>query len=157
MMSTAASCAAATEVEEVVRPAVSGASSSEAATRRQSVQAQGETPDVQGERALRNELFNHSDLTTLQAEELVARVISIRKEVQRVKVMFHGWSIESSVRAATKTVDLCLTDPRDGQKLHSMVALQRKLGLLRSAAEVETPHGSSEEASLTLTLPAIKC
>ena len=73
----------------------------------------------------------------------MARVISIRKEVQRVKVMLHGWSIESSVRAATKTVDLCLIDPRDGQKLHSIVALQRKLVLPRATSATDGESAAS--------------
>ena len=84
------------------------------------------------------------NLTASQAEELVTHVVELRKAGKKSSCKLYGWSIECSVRANAKAVDLCVVDPRDGQKLHSIISIQRKLGV---AAASDAPLEARTEAA----------
>ncbi|MDC0526039.1 hypothetical protein OAO87_03475 [bacterium] len=67
-----------------------------------------------------------------QHAELLAAIEGVRSASATRTLVLHGWSITWSVRPGHGSKvrgDLCIVDPRDGQKLYSVVALKRKLGL----------------------------
>ena len=68
-----------------------------------------------------------ADLTPEQQDELIDAIADLRKLKKNTKRTVHGWTLEWTLRARTKTGDLCAIDPRDGKKYHSKPAVQRKL------------------------------
>ena len=112
-----------------------------------------------------------------EAEELVATLERMQNERESRRDECHGWVISYAVRSkqyakeSKKRGDLVVTDPRDGERLHSVLAVKRKLGLVTAveglgsaAADGARARGEAEVAlalallvplplSLPLTLP----
>ena len=55
------------------------------------------------------------DLTAEQAAEVIAAIGELRKSTKNVKQDIHGWHLEWTLRAKTRTGDLLALDPRDGK------------------------------------------
>ena len=86
-----------------------------------------------------------------QREEIVERIKDIRKSTKNSKISVHGWTIEWTLRDkrhSSTRGDLVMIDPRDGQKLFSVVSVQRKLGLVApvevSTAPTHQPGGDND-------------
>ena len=96
-------------------------------------------------------------LTTEEKEAVVEALKALRKYSKNAKDEIHGWKLEWSVRkskSATVRGDITAIDPSDGQELHSIVSLQRKLGLVEP--EVVAPASSSSSSRREPPPPAAK-
>ena len=81
-------------------------------------------------------------LTTEEKEDVVEALKALRKYSKNAKDEIHGWKLEWSVRkskSATVRGDITAIDPSDGQELHSIVSLQRKLGLVEPEVVAPKP------------------
>lgn len=106
-------------------------------------------------------------LSVRQAEEVVAAVEAVRASGLSRHAVKHGWSISFNVRKpvggrgsrGAPRGDLCIIDPRDGNKYASVVSLKRRLGLVdavepaapaprRAAAQAEPLMAEAEEEEL---------
>ena len=65
----------------------------------------------------------------LQVEELLTAVEAMRRRPHDTDEMCHGWRLMYTLRGpgASSRGDMAVVDPIDGQKIFSMVGLQRKL------------------------------
>ena len=66
------------------------------------------------------------ELTDAQAEELLAAVEAMRRRPSNTDEYLHGWRLIYSLRAAGSSSrgDMTAIDPRDGQKIYSLVGLR---------------------------------
>ena len=70
-------------------------------------------------------------LSNEQIDELMEEVRSLKKRARPCNQELHGWRLIYTLRRNTNGVnrgDFCVIDPRDQQKIYSMVGLERKLG-----------------------------
>ena len=72
--------------------------------------------------------MQESDTHSVDADqELLAAVEDVRGSLSAQTIIMHGWTITWSVRPQSTRGDLCIVDPRDGQKFHSVISLKRRL------------------------------
>ena len=67
------------------------------------------------------------ELTAEQAQELLDKVDEMRKKRSNGSFTHLGWKMTWSWRASHG--DMCVIDPTDGSKIHSVIGLKRRLGL----------------------------
>jgi hypothetical protein len=72
-----------------------------------------------------------------QAKEIVKAVETIRRQSASTNELVHGWRLTYTRRApgAATRGDMCAIDPRDGQKIFSLVGLKRRLSGVDVRAE----------------------
>ena len=87
---------------------------------------------------------------SVQCEELLNAVEAIRVSPTSTTQVVNGWSINWSVRPGNSAAvrgDLCIVDPQDGQRIYSLVALKRKLGLVDTAVAAAGASAEDQDAS----------
>ena len=69
-------------------------------------------------------------LSASQQQQLIAAIEDLRMSAVNKEKTVHGWKLEWVLRAPNKSTrgDLCMIAP-EGQKLYSVIAVKRKLGL----------------------------
>ena len=94
-------------------------------------------------------------LTVAQKEAIVEAIKAIRLNKRNAKSECHGWKVEWVVRgkAASMRGDLHITSPGDEQVLHSIVAVQRKLGLIEPPPPTTATAASSSAEPGTDSAP----
>ena len=73
------------------------------------------------------------ELTSEQALELVAQVEELRRKKSSGGFTLFGWKMTWIMRPRSGVGDMCVIDPRSGGKIHSVIGLKRRLGLVASA------------------------
>ena len=71
-------------------------------------------------------------LSEAQIDELFEAIAAMRKAAKATEFVKHGWTLQWKVRqnqGGSTRGDMCIIDPRDGQKIYSIVGLKRKMGL----------------------------
>ena len=70
-------------------------------------------------------------LDQTQIDELFAAVHEMKSKSSASNFFKHGWQLIYTLRTPGSSTrgDMCVIDPRDGQKIFSIVGLRRKLGL----------------------------
>jgi len=75
----------------------------------------------------------YGGLTLEQAEEIKAAVNRVKKQSFNSDTTVHGWRITYTLRVGGHSDrnrgDFCLHDPRNGKKIHSIIAFERNIGL----------------------------
>ena len=74
------------------------------------------------------------ELTAEQAQELLDKVDEMRKKRSNGSFTHLGWKMTWSWRASHG--DMCVIDPTDGSKIHSVIGLKRRLGLAPPQTQV---------------------
>ena len=113
-------------------------------------------------REARGELVVPAPLTlvpTGEAEEVVATLERMQNDRESQRDECHGWVISYAVRSkqyakeSKKRGDFVVTDPRDGERLFSILGVKRKLGLVAAVeglgsapGEGARPRSEADEA-----------
>ena len=87
------------------------------------------------------------DLTDAEIEELFAAVEVMRKAPSNTDKWVHGWRLIFTLRGrpgSSTRGDMTAIDPRDGQKLYSIVSMRRKLSATEDVFERATATGRAE-------------
>ena len=89
-----------------------------------------------------------------QKQEIVEAIKHIRTSKKNAKIVVHGFRIEWTLRDkrhSSMRGDLVMIDPRDGQKLFSVVSVQRKLGLVAPVEPSTRPTNTEATDGTTET------
>ena len=86
-------------------------------------------------------------LTDEQISELFDAVQQMKAKSSNQNFFKHGWQCMFTLRApgATTRGDMCVIDPRDGQKIFSLIGMRRKLGLSEA---MEPPRSYPKEKTV---------
>jgi site-specific DNA-methyltransferase (adenine-specific) len=98
-----------------------------------------------------------ASLSKAQSEELFRAIEEARRSAVDVHKTVHGWSVAWRLRptGASTRGDLTVIDPNDQQKLHSVVAIQRKLALVAEERPTMKQRGTvSATATATTKAPS---
>jgi hypothetical protein len=99
-------------------------------------------------------------LSDEQIEEVLEEVRRCKKAARASDKTIHGWRVMYTLRrhgTAANRGDICVIDPRDGQKIFSTVGLERKMGRVEAMESVPPTVRGSPFTGFASQSAAVAC